>query len=271
MVEHLADAFKPTSPLEDLSSLPADTTKLTIGPKTRSVELVSKFPKLTHLWTWAPPPELMEQIASIPSLEFLVVSGVQKLPAKFKLPRLHRLALINLGKLKSLEGLQSLSSLKNLRVTNAKLLLDYSPIGALRKLERLEICGEQYYDKIKSDSLDWIEALTELRDVFMTFSAVNAGSGRALTGLKKLEKLFLNSKALSREEFAYLAGTMTKTECERFAGYVVLSGAKCRKCNKDYYVSMTGRGGGMLCPSCDRVKFTKLQTSFEAAVKAACK
>lgn len=267
-MQYLYDEFpREAGTIDDLSTIPADTKALIVHYKTRHQDQIGRFSKLTHLWIGAPDVAALERIARIPTLEFLIISGkVESLPATFKLPRLRKLVLRDVSHLVSIEGLQSLTNVEELSMLNAKKLQDYSPIGALRKLERLELGATQYYERLTIDSLDWIGSLTELRNASISFAKINKGSGRAIAKLTKLKRLFISYNLLPREDFAYFAGALRHCEVLGVDGYVSLS-AKCPKCNKEPLVLMIGKRIGMLCRKCGEAKFKRLQSEYEAIVK----
>jgi len=257
---------------DDLATFPANTEVVWVSYKTRSLERLWDFPKLTHLCIWSIDEAMLKKVANLKSLEFLILGGkITKLPQKFNLPRLHSLVLRDMRQLTSLKGLESLSKLRALRITNMKSLTDYSPVGMLKGLSRLELGREQYYERPTIDSLKWIASLTELQDVFISFNKLNDTSGKEFATLKKLKTLFISGSMLPRPTLAYLAGKLSHLQSDCLASYKKMEGSLCLcpKCKEVNLVIMMGKGCGLLCPKCKAAKFTKLHEEYLAVMEQA--
>lgn len=264
-------ATKPVQ-VDDLATLPANTEGVWVIAKTRSQERLLEFPKLKRLIIWSVNEAMLEKVAELNGLEFLMLGGkIVKLPKKFRLPRLHSLVLRDMPNLTSLNGLESLTNLRALRITGMKSLTDYRPVGRLKRLERLELGREQYYERPTIDSLKWIESLTGLQDVSISFNKLKDDSGKELAKLKKLKTLFISGSIFPRPTLAYLAGKLSHLQSDCLVSYANLEGSLCLcpKCKSANLVVMRGKGCGLICPKCKAAKFTKLHEEFLATMEQA--
>lgn len=266
-----SENFPPVSTCDDLAGVSGDVQHLAVSSKTRAFERLHEFSRLTHLWLGAANENTFKQVAGLSTLEHLVVGGmVKSLPLQFNLPNLRRLNLIRMTSLESLAPLRALTQLRALTVTNGKKLTDYSPIGALARLEELEIGGDQHYERLTIDSFEWIGALKNLRRLSCAFTKVTHGSIRPVGELFNLKELQI-SNTFPRADIAWLAGRLPGVTSRLFPGFVEFPADKCPQCRASARVMMSGSGSGLLCRNCDAIKFTRMQQEYEAMVQTAIK
>ncbi|WP_266170536.1 leucine-rich repeat domain-containing protein [Dyella subtropica] len=233
-----------------------------------------KLPELQHvrwlsLWTHVTQP-LFDAACQIHDLECFNTKGsnVKSLRAIEHLRKLRYLSIGKSTKVESVEPLAALSDLKQLHIENFKSITDFSPLLALTGLESLSVTGSMW-TRQKVASLEPFAHMTWLQTLTVDTSSVH--SLRPLANLKNLKELGVGGR-LPMQEYAWLAAKLPNTECRWFSAYFELASSgigRCKKCNQNSEVMLTGKGAGCACKHCDKEKVQRHEAAFHEAMERA--
>ena len=247
----------------DARSIPRDTTRLRLVNKAVGFESLREFESLEALWCFGIDQKKLEQISDCSSLRELYCEynlRITDVSCLKTLPHLEVLRLDSCFKITSLEQLGEFTHLSGLGLENFKYVHDIKPLAKLTKLRQLAVEGS-IWTAMKIDSLAPLSNLEELEYLGLAGLKVLDKSLAPLGNLKKLKKLFVGNY-FPLAEFARLAAMLPNTECAGFAPYFSIN-LRCKKCNEEKRVLLTGKGTSNLCPRCDGKRLQKHVAEFE--------
>lgn len=252
-------------PKADLATLDRSITELEVFRDTPNLHLLYEFTCLKKLLVGRCDMPTLECVSEMSSLEHLTL-GLSRgdLPRRFNLPALHTLHLLDFFDVTHIEPLATLSRVQTLSVSGCKKLEDYSPLGKLRGLRKLEIGIRRYYEKMSAASLSFLHDLPNLEHLAVFFTSILDGSIDAIGDLSRLHTLEI-SNGFSRESLARLAARLPTTSCGCFKGWHSLG--ECPKCQGDL-IMMTGKGSRTLCRVCQKARFETKLAEWDELVAA---
>ena len=253
---------------EDLADVPDNVEHLTIHAKTRSQDRLDQLVGLRRLRVGGATLPLLEQVVQLSRLEelLLVCPVCDTLPDSWHLPELRILLIERAPKLTSIESLAAMKHLGAICLKNLKKLVDYSPLGELTNLRRLELGGDKPWERFSIDSLSFLSNLRKLENLTLNFAKVQDGSLRPIASLPSVQTVSLWN-VFPREEFAYLTARLPHVRCHWLSGHLELSDG-CPDCRKKSRVLLTGIRQGNVCRNCDKGKFERKMAEFQTLVES---
>jgi hypothetical protein len=217
------------------------------------------------------PQSLLEAACMLPSLEALRVPA-NKITDLGVLENCKSLRYLQVGtssSITSIEPLAKLIWLNWLQLDNIECARNLAPLESLVGLIGLGFTGAEF----KGFTVDSFQPLRYLENLeWLHLGAVHAAdiSLEPLAALRKLKFLGL-SNFFPIEEFAYLSLHVNDSVCEWAQPFLRLHSSvlPCRRCNSNWKVISSGKGGRALCPTCDSVKLARHVARFNAARGAA--
>ena len=258
--------------------LPTGTRTLVVDRMlAKSLEPLSRFPKLEHLFVHGLREQDIPHVAGIAKLKSLLVwkLDASSLSEFSNLQNLQSLGVYHASKLTSLSGIEGLSSLKHLffyHIPNVRLL---DPIGDLTSLEELVI--EQSYATNKPlsfASLKPLKRLTKLKCLDLRGVDPDDGDLQPLAELPHLRYLFPCSYSMDALELAKLAKQLNAqlAKEDRISATQDLDDSnqfgQCKKCGQmqKQLVGKVGKKYRLLaCPKCDAALIQDRKRLFESA------
>jgi hypothetical protein len=217
------------------------------------------------------PQRLLEAACMLPCLEALRIPA-NKITDLSPLGNCRSLRYLQIGtssSITSIEPLGKLTWLRWLQLDNIKCANSLDPLSSLVGLGGLGFTGAEF----KGFTVDSFQPLRRLEQLeWLHLGAVHAvdTSLQPLARLKKLTFLGLGN-FFPLEEFAYLSLHFDASVCGWAQPFFRLHSSvlPCRRCNKNWKVIASGKGGRALCPSCDSLKLARHVARFNAARGAA--
>lgn len=214
---------------------------------------------------------LLEAACMLPALEALRIPAntITDLKALESCKSLRYLQIGTSSSIASIEPLAKLTGLNWLQLDNLKCARNLDPLGSLVGLIGLGFTGAEF----KGFTVDSFQPLRYLQNLeWLHLGAVHAVdmSLEPFAALRKLEFLGLGNY-FPLAEFAHLSLHLDASVCEWAQPFVRLHSSvlPCRRCNENWKVITSGRGGRALCPTCDSVKLARHVARFNAARGAA--
>jgi hypothetical protein len=217
------------------------------------------------LWSHVTPP-LFDALCQLPHLECLQIkwSNLKSLDGIENLRHLKYLWIGSSTRAASIEPLARLENLELLSIENFKLIEDFSPLLRLTRLHTLEVTGSMW-SRQKVGSLEPFARMHWLKSLAVDTAGLD--SLAPLARLTSLRRLGLPG-GMPMPEYARLAAQLPDTECRWFRPWLDLANSgigKCDKCGQLSKVMLTGKGGGVHCRDCDKVKVQRHEAAFDAA------
>ena len=251
------------SSVNDLSEVPQSATRIRLTTKTVGYEKLREFQCLSALWCFGVNQQKLNHISQCVSLRDLYLDynlRITELSPLKKLPCLDVLRLDSCSTIDSLKELGALSQLTGLAIENFKSVHDLRPLAVLTNLRELAIEGS-LWTRMKIESLAPISGLSRIEYLSLTNLKVADESLEPLTHLTNLKELQI-ANFYPFAEFARLSAKLPNCECQWFAPYIVTN-LKCKKCETENRVMLTGKGKGVLCPKCDAARLARHVKEFE--------
>jgi hypothetical protein len=243
----------------------------------KSLEPLSRFTKLQHLFVHSLREQDIQHVASIAKLRSLLVWKLDatSVPEFRNLKNLESLGVYHASKLISLSGIEGLSTLKHLffyHIPNVRLL---DPIKGLKNLEELVIEQSYATNKLLSfASLKPLKRLTKLKCLDLRGVHVDDGDLQPIAHLPNLRYLFPCSYSMDALELAKLAKQLNAqlAKEDRIGPTLDLDDSdqfgRCKKCDhmQKQLVGKVGKKYRLLaCPKCDAALIQERKKLFESA------
>jgi Leucine-rich repeat (LRR) protein len=205
----------PPSPTS-LDCLSLDTTSLSFRREKSSSRGINRFKQLTHVWAYAVNQEFLEELASIPTIEWLFIRGTTAtdLTPLCQLRQLRRLVIKGGTKIENLDWIVGLPALEALALENFRRVRDVDPITSLPSLRALGLEGGNWTN-MRVASLAPLSSLTQLHYLFLTSFRAEDRSLRPLYSLINL-KVLECAAFFPDEEFRELRKAIPRLECSWF-------------------------------------------------------
>lgn len=247
--------------VEDLASVDVASTRLAVYGRTKGLFRLAGFRKLESLWISGVNQTQLEVVAQVGCLRSLVIHQlrVADLGPLASLASLEELLIEGNSKAEDLVPIGRLRRLRHLYLGDFRKITNLDPLRTLEGLRKLAIDGG-LYSPLKLDSLEPLASLTGLRHLRLGAVRIGDGSLRPLAELKALKTLFVGS-VLPVQEYAALAAALPNTRGNVLKPYIE-SGVECDACGA-LKVLPTGRGTSFLCPRCDSEKLYTRVKKFE--------
>lgn len=242
----------------------------------KSLEPLSGFKKLEHLFVHSLREQDIQHIAGISKLKKLLVWKLDttSLSEFKKLRNLESLGVYHASKLNSLSGIEGLSRLKHLffyHIPNVRVL---DPLGGLKKLEELVIEQSYATNKLLSFvSLKPLKSLKNLKCLDLRGVDLVDGDLQPLVHLPNLRYLFPCSYAMDVLELAKIAKSLNAqlAKEDRIGPTRELNDSdqfgRCKKCNQ-MQKQLVGKAGKkyrlLACSKCDQEIIQERKAIFES-------
>jgi hypothetical protein len=235
-------------------------------------DVLPTFGQVRTLWFHSRvPQELFDAACRMPALQGLWIkwSGIQRLDA---LPQLAALRYFHLGSSAAVQSLAPVSAMRALQWLQLSGIAKVPSLEAFAGLTELVGLGYTGGDG-KPITVPSFEPLAGLRGLqWLHLGAVRSADGslRPLGALTALQWLGL-ANVFDMAQFAWLATRLPDTLCDWLAPYhrAHRSLFPCRTCKANWRVLTSGKGGKLLCPSCDAPALAKAVMAFEDAAASA--
>lgn len=225
-------------------------------------------------WVWfysKVPQRLLEAACQLPQLTGLYIkwSGIEDLEPLSQCAKLSYLKLGSSASVQSIHPLGRLGNLKWLQLENVKAASNLEPLSTLTSLEGFGFLGAESRSRT-IDSFDPLGSMTSLIWLHLGGIRTRDNSLKALANLRNLQYLGL-AKWFPYEEFARLSLYLSPAVCQLLQPYVRFHSSvfPCKKCKKNWKVMAPGKGGRLLCPTCDSLALARHVLKFNAAREAA--
>ncbi|RSD28615.1 leucine-rich repeat domain-containing protein [Mesobacillus subterraneus] len=244
--------------VNDLADVDVHSTELLIRGKTKNIEKLKSFSKLTKLWIYTVNQNEFNTILSLvnPKMLYVYEMRVHDLSIISTLENLEVLALEWNTKTLSLWDVSKNTSLKALSIVDFSKLNDISPLQE-SSLELLQLSGG-IWNSLNLHTLHPLRYLKDLKYLGLTNLKVKDESLEPiaeLTGLKELEI----SNQFPTEEYARLSVALPNTQCDYFRPYIFLSDPIDEK-----DVMVIGKRKPFLNSKADVKKLHKYEEQFKA-------
>jgi hypothetical protein len=238
----------------------------------RWCEALPTFRDLRYVWFQSRATQSMfNAVCAIPELEGLHIkwSGIEDLETIASATCLRNFHLGSSPALKSIEPLAGLKQLLRLDLDNVKGIRNLRAIGELRSLIALAMTGAEF----KRNTVESFAPLASLGDLkWLHLGALRTDdmSLRPLGALTSLEYLAIGN-FFSLEEFAWLSVQLPNTTCSWLQPYQRFHKSlfPCPKCKENWRVMTSGKGGKLLCPTCDAESLARHVLKFERSKQEA--
>ncbi len=199
-----------------LNDLSRDVTSLSFRRDKSSFRGISDFKRLRRLWVSAVNQQFLEELSSIPTIEWLFIHSTTAtdLTPLRQLTQLRRLAIAGGTKIQNLDWLTGLPALEALALENFKRVRDVDPITSLPSLRALGLEGGNCTN-MRVASLAPLASLPQLHHLFLTSFRTEDRSLRPLHSLINL-KVLECSTFFSDEEFRQLRRAIPELKCSWF-------------------------------------------------------
>lgn len=232
------------------------------------------LPDLSEVrWLWFQtkvPQKLFEAACKLHKLESLYISwsAVKELAPLEQLGGLRHLYIGSIVQVEDFGVLERLRHLKWLQLNNLKNMKSLEPIADLAELIGLGITGTES-KRLVLPSFQPLSVLKNLEWLHLGAVYAEDQSLRAFDGLQGLKCLEIGNY-YPTEEFARLSQFIDSSVCEWLQPFVRSHSSlfPCRKCRKNWRVMCSGKGGRLLCPSCDPLLLAKHVHRFNKALEA---
>lgn len=261
---------------EERLSISCTQTELSATEQRKLVEKWSEaLPGFTRVrWLYfnsKMPQQLFNAACDLPLLEGMYIkwSGITDLSPVAQCKALRYLHIGSSASIVSIRPLATLTQLKWLQVDNVKAATSLEPLSSLVGLEGLGFTGAEFKN-FKVESFAPLSGLTQLQWLHLGAVHTEDLSLRCLIGLKNLKFLGVGN-FFPVEEFARLSLHFDTSVCEWAQPYVKSHSSvfPCRKCKKNWRVMTSGKGGRLLCPTCDSLELARRVIRFMSAKAAA--
>jgi hypothetical protein len=232
----------------------------------RWCEALPTFRDLRYVWFHSrATQDLFDAACAIPELEGLHIkwSAIEDLEAIASATCLRNFHLGSSPSVKSIEPLARLKNLLRLDLDNVKGIRNLRALGELRSLIALAMTGAEF----KRNTVESFAPLGSLRDLkWLHLGSLRTDdmSLQPLGALISLEYLAIGN-FFALEEFAWLSVQLPNTTCSWLQPYQRFHKSlfPCPKCQQNWRVMTSGKGGKLLCPTCDAESLAKHVLRFE--------
>ncbi len=254
--------------VNDLDKVDSKERIIRLVTGANNLDSLIKFEGLKRLWCFDINEKHLEIIGKCKSIEQLYIENLKsdRLSIFTNLPNLKVLSIDTCSKVKTLDALGHLANLQGLSIIHFSKVSDINPLSRLNNLSELAIAGS-IWKRMKIQSFKPLEQLKNLELLHLTNIMPVDGSLEPLQNLKRLKQLDL-ANFYPMEDFAKLAGILTKTSCAWFKPYINTSFSPCKKCGKESIVMLTGRRKPSLCGKCDTKRLNKHVAEFKRIMKS---
>jgi hypothetical protein len=238
----------------------------------RWCEALPTFRDLRYVWFQSRATQSMfNAVCAIPELEGLHIkwSGIEDLETIASATCLRNFHLGSSPALKSIEPLAGLKQLLRLDLDNVKGIRNLRAIGELRGLIALAMTGAEF-KRNTVESFAPLASLGDLKWLHLGALRIDDVSLRPLGALTSLEYLAIGN-FFSLEEFAWLSVQLPNTTCSWLQPYQRFHKSlfPCPKCKENWRVMTSGKGGKLLCPTCDAESLARHVLKFERSKQEA--
>lgn len=253
-------SMKPNAPpplVDDLASLREPPTRLSIGGKTRNLDLLAKFPSVEAIWVNDVGQNQFDDIVPLLDPAYLLFSGLRAADLS-RLGRLSGLQALEIHWNTKVEDISFLAKLKKLRLLaliHCSKVHDLAPIGKLTNLEILDLGGGMW-STFRPRTLAPLRNLKKLRGLSLTNIRVGDESLAPVATLQQLREIELSNQ-FPVEEYARLSVAFPDIGCPHFKPYLDFgAGAGANQ------VMITGKRGPVLSLPKDAARLERYVTRF---------
>jgi hypothetical protein len=246
------------------AGLPARQQKALVEEWCRFLPTVSNLE-----WLWfssSTSQELFDAACRVPHLKALYVERgrIHDLSSLRESGELEYLHIGGSPGIRSIEPLGKLAQLKWLELDDAKAVTRLEPLHTLVNLDGLAFTGSEF-KRNAVESFFPLADLTQLRWLNVAAIRTKDQSLRAFSGMKNLEYLGI-ANHFPMEEFAWLSTRLPSSICDWLEPYSRHHSSvfPCPTCKQNWRVSTSGKGNGLLCPTCDSLKLAHHISKFNA-------
>ena len=230
---------------------------------TKRFEYLPKFERLKRLWCFDIKENQLKTICECKTIEQLHIENLKtdKLSLFSDLPNLEILSINTCSQAMTLDDIGNLLNLRGLGLIHFSKVYDLTPLSKLINLIELAVAGSMW-KRMKIQSLMPLRPLQRLEFLHLTNIKPDDESLRPLENLTNLKVLDL-ANFYPMQEFARLAGILTKTNCTWFQPYIHIDFSACKKCGKQTMLMLSGKRKPMICRKCDTHRLDKHVAEFE--------
>ncbi|MBD7966597.1 leucine-rich repeat domain-containing protein [Paenibacillus gallinarum] len=210
--------------IEDLDKVDDFSTELFIHGKTKNIQKLKSFSKLTKLWIETVNQNEFDTLMSLvnPNLKMLYIHEmrVKDLTCLGSLVHVEVLSLSWNTKATSLWDISQNTSLKSLLIKDFSKIHEIKALQNCTNLEQLDLSGGQW-NSLKIDSLESLRSLHNLKYLGLSNISVQDQSLEPISHLKGLGE-FAVSNQFPTEQYAMLSVALPHTQCDYFQSYTYL-------------------------------------------------
>ena len=257
---------------ESLDHVPRMARYLQVGPGVDLTPL-AEMP-LEYLSVWNPGDRYLPILRGLKSLRYLALGGASQaaVDAVASLTSVEAVVMTDARKVDSVRGVTGLPRLEWLALSDVRPLSRLDDLVEARHLRGLGLGGAMW-TAMKVDTLAPLGALSELEVLKLVNVRVADGSLAPIAKLSALRELGIPN-FFKLEEYARIAAALPNVNAHWLSGFFGgdspehPKGVACKKC-KSPTVSTLGKPIKYLCPACDSDKVEKHRARWRALVEAA--
>lgn len=207
---------------EDLNGIDQNSEELFIHGKTKGIDLLASFSRLTKLWVHSVNQKEFNQILGQvnPKMLYVYEMRAEDLSLLSNLSNLQTLGLEWNTRATRLWDLSKNTNLKALTIKGFSKLSEVQILARAQKIEFLELEGDES-NALKLDNLEPLKHLHHLVYLGLSNIKVLDDSLWPISELRGLKELVISNQ-FPTEEFAKLSVALPNTKCDKFSAFVRL-------------------------------------------------
>ena len=207
---------------EDLNGIDQNSEELFIHGKTKGIDLLASFSRLTKLWVHSVNQKEFNQILGQvnPKMLYVYEMRVEDLSLLSNLSNLQTLGLEWNTRATRLWNLSKNTNLKALTIKGFSKLIEVQILAQAQEIELLEFEGDES-NALKLDNLEPLKHLHHLVYLGLSNIKVLDDSLWPISELRGLKELVISNQ-FPTEEFAKLSVALPDTKCDKFSAFVRL-------------------------------------------------